>query len=86
MRGFKSGLVCLGGLLLGACGRGDGGISGNSSKLPPKDFLEAPLSFGDIDNTSTCFRTQQLVFQITGRTEQLKLLLWRTTFVTPING
>jgi len=52
-------------VLLGACGR-SGGIAGKSSDLPPEDFLEAPISFGDLDDTSTCFRTQQLVFHITG--------------------
>lgn len=54
--------------LLAGCG-GSGGIAGKPSDLPPEDFLEAPLSFGDLDNTSTCFRTQQLVFHITGFTK-----------------
>jgi hypothetical protein len=69
MRGFNSAVLCLAAALLGACGggrAGDGGISGDPDKLPPKAFLEAPLSMGDIADTSSCFRTRQLVLQITG--------------------
>lgn len=69
MRGFNSALVCLAAALLGACGggrAGDGGISGDPDKLPPKDFLESPLTMADIADTSSCFRTRQLVLQVTG--------------------
>jgi len=68
MRCIGAVLLGLGAVLLGACsGRsGTGGIAGAPSHLPPEDFLEAPISFGDLDDTSICFRTQQLVFHITG--------------------
>jgi len=65
MRVIGKVLLVTGAALLGACGR-SGGIAGKSSDLPPEDFLEAPITFGDRDNNSTCFRTQQLVFHITG--------------------
>jgi hypothetical protein len=67
MRFIHPVLACVGLVLIAGCGgSGTGGIAGKSSDLPPEEFLEAPLSFGDIDDTSMCFRTQQLVFHITG--------------------
>jgi hypothetical protein len=71
MRGIRFVPACLTAALLGACGGGrggDGGISGDPAKLPPKEILEAPLSLGDIADTSSCFRTQQLILQLTGST------------------
>jgi hypothetical protein len=44
------------------------GCSGGSDPLrdgPPSEFLEAHLSFGDDDDTSMCYRVQQLVMNIT---------------------
>src|SRR5262245_42933874 len=69
MRGFNLTLVCLSAALLGACGggrAGDGGVSGDPDKLPPKEFLEAPLSMDDLADTSSCFRTRQMIQHLTG--------------------
>jgi hypothetical protein len=50
----RLGLACLSALLLLGCGS-------RRSGEPPEEFLDAPLSFGDVDNTSTCFRLRQYI-------------------------
>jgi hypothetical protein len=88
MRFIHSALVCVAAALLGGCG-GSGGIAGKSSDLPPDEFLEAHWSYGDLDDTSTCYRTQQLVFVLTGAKDgwkwtKLDESTWE--YVVPIEG
>lgn len=58
MKTSRTGLVCLAILAMSACGPD---VVGGGDR-PPEEFLDAHLSFGDADDTSTCYRVRQLVF------------------------